>query len=113
MPIQLNQPQDIKMTTLKQLLAEQAVLQQKIEEVRASERAEAIAKIEELLAENALTQTDIFPSKSAAKAGKATSTRDKVAPKYRDVESGKEWSGRGLAPKWLQGKNKEDYLIVR
>lgn len=100
------------MTTLKQLLAEQAALQQRIEEVRASERSDAIAKIQELLAENALTQADIFPSKTLAKASKSSTGKNKVAPKYRDPVSGKEWSGRGIAPKWLEGKDKNDYLIA-
>ena len=96
-------------TSLKQLLAEQAALEQKISEVRATERSEAIAKIHELLEENALTQGDLFPSKSSTKAGK---TKTKVAPKYLDPVTGNTWSGRGLAPKWLAGKNKEDYLIA-
>lgn len=39
------------------------------------------------------------------------STTKKVSAKYRDPISGKDWSGRGLAPKWISGKNKEDYLI--
>ena len=42
----------------------------------------------------------------------AAPAKSKVAAKYRDPVSGKEWSGRGLAPKWLQGKNKADYLIA-
>ncbi|NML87423.1 H-NS family nucleoid-associated regulatory protein [Polaromonas sp.] len=37
----------------------------------------------------------------------------KVAAKYRDPITGKEWSGRGLPPKWLQGKNKEQFLIAK
>ena len=100
------------MTTLKELLAEKAALQQRIEEVRAFERSDAIAKIQELLAENALTQADIFPSKNLAKASKSPSGKSKVPAKYRDIESGKEWSGRGLSPKWLEGKDKNDYLIA-
>ena len=26
----------------------------------------------------------------------------KVAPKYRDADTGNTWSGRGLHPKWLK-----------
>jgi DNA-binding protein H-NS len=31
--------------------------------------------------------------------------------KYRDTATGQSWTGRGRAPKWLEGKNKEDFLI--
>jgi DNA-binding protein H-NS len=31
--------------------------------------------------------------------------------KYQDPVSGSQWTGRGRAPKWLEGKNKEDFLI--
>ncbi|MGS1076253.1 H-NS histone family protein [Burkholderia glumae] len=33
--------------------------------------------------------------------------------KYYDPDSGKKWSGRGPKPKWLQGKNLDDYLVDR
>jgi DNA-binding protein H-NS len=56
-----------------------------------------------------LTQEDIFGSSRGAKKVKAEGS--KVAAKYRDPVSGKEWSGRGLAPKWLQGRDKSEFLI--
>ena len=97
-------------TTLKQLLAEREALEHKITELRAVELSEAIIKIRALVDEYELTANDIFSSKSSAKTRKTSTT--KVAAKYRDPVSGKEWSGRGLAPKWLAGKNKEDFLIA-
>ena len=97
-------------TSLKDLLAQHAALEAKIEELRAAEMTEAIGKVRTLIDQYGLTQKNIFPSKSSAKVRKTTST--KVAAKYRDPISGKEWSGRGLAPKWLAGKKKEDFLIA-
>ena len=35
----------------------------------------------------------------------------KLEPKYRDPETGKTWAGRGRLPKFLQGKDKEQYKI--
>ena len=35
----------------------------------------------------------------------------KVAAKYRNPETGTTWSGRGITPKWLLGKDKADLLI--
>ncbi|WP_311767765.1 H-NS family nucleoid-associated regulatory protein [Burkholderia sp. Bp8963] len=35
----------------------------------------------------------------------------KLPAKYYDPSSGKSWTGRGACPKWLAGKNLDDYLI--
>lgn len=35
----------------------------------------------------------------------------KVAAKYRDHVSGAEWTGRGKAPNWLAGRDKDEFLI--
>lgn len=35
----------------------------------------------------------------------------KLEPKYRDPETGKTWAGRGKLPKFLHGKDKEQYRI--
>ena len=96
-------------TTLKDLLAQREALEKQISEVRESEMASVIAKIHALIEEFGLTEEDIFTRTSSAKTRKTSVT--KVAAKYRDPISGKEWSGRGLAPKWLKDKNREDYLI--
>jgi DNA-binding protein H-NS len=32
------------------------------------------------------------------------------AAKYRDPVSGATWSGRGRAPQWIAGKNRDDFL---
>lgn len=97
-------------SSLKDLLAQRAALEAKIEELRASETTEAISKVRVLIDEYNLTQQDIFPSKSNTKVRKTTTA--KVAAKYRDPISGASWTGRGRQPLWLSGKNKEDFLIA-
>ena len=97
------------MTTLKELIAQREEIEKQIAEVRKNEVADAVKKVRALIEEYQLTQQDVFGGAAGAKKGKVAGT--KVAAKYRDAVTGKEWSGRGLAPKWLQGKNKEDYLI--
>ena len=47
----------------------------------------------------------------SAKSGKPVKPRAPVPMKYRDPASGQSWTGRGRAPKWLEGKKKEDFLI--
>lgn len=98
------------MTTLKELIAQREALEKQIAEVRQTELADAIAKVRALITEFGLTQSDIFGG--TAKVRKVKDATSKVAAKYRDPISGKEWSGRGLAPKWLQGKDKSQYLIA-
>jgi len=99
------------MKTLKELLSQIESLQNQVAEVRQHEVAEAIAKVRSIIDEYQLSPKDIFPQSRGAKASAPRKSGGKVAAKYRDPISGKTWSGRGLAPKWLAGKNKEDFLI--
>lgn len=99
------------MATLKELLAQQDALAKQINETRAKEYADAIAKVKALIADNGLTVKDVFGSVRVAKSSGVKKARAKVAAKYRD-ENGNEWSGRGKAPKWLAGKDKNKYLIA-
>lgn len=99
------------MATLKDLMAQQIALTKQIEELRAKEHAEAISKVQALIAEHMLTQEDVFGTSRGRKSSGVKKVRAKVAAKYRD-ENGNEWSGRGKAPKWLAGKDKNKYLIA-
>jgi DNA-binding protein H-NS len=98
------------MSSLKELTAQIASLQAQVAEVRQRELGEAIAKVRSLIEEYQLSAEDIFPRGRTKAVAKKTG---KVAAKYRDPATGNEWSGRGLAPKWLAGKNKADYLIEK
>jgi DNA-binding protein H-NS len=90
------------MISLSELIKQKEALESQIALVRQSEQAEAISKIKTLIAEYELTQEDIFGgSKRAPKEGGAV----KVAPKYRDPETGATWTGRGKRPKWIEGKD--------
>lgn len=96
-------------TTLKELLAKRDEIEAQIKNVRAAEISDAISKVHALIAEYGLTQDDIFTRTGSGKPRKISTS--KVPAKYQDPVSGKTWSGRGLAPKWLNGKNKVDFLI--
>lgn len=99
------------MSTLKDLIAQRDALEVQITELRQSELAEAISKTRALITEFGLTESDVFGGARKAKSVKVAGS--KVAAKYRDPVSGKEWSGRGLAPKWMQGKDKTEFLIAQ
>jgi DNA-binding protein H-NS len=94
------------MTTVAQLLAQKAALEAQIEAARKAENADAIAKVKALVAEHGLTQQDIF---GGAKRGRKAS--GSVAAKYKDPISGATWSGRGKAPKWMEGKDRNQFAL--
>jgi DNA-binding protein H-NS len=97
----------------KELLQQREALEQAIAAAREQELSEAIRKARELVAEHGLTVQDIFPSGrgNAKSAGKSASGGNKVAPKYRDPATGQTWTGRGKAPKWIDGQDRAKYLI--
>ena len=97
------------MTTLQELIAQKAAIEQKIAETRQREMAEAISKVHAIVAEYGLTADDVFPNGKAKAKGKSTG---KVAAKYRDPLSGKTWTGRGVAPTWIAGKDRSAFAIV-
>ena len=99
------------MATYKELLQQQEALALKIEEARKLELADAVAKARALVNEYGLTAQDVFPSGRRG-AGKAAGTGAKVAPKYRDQATGQTWTGRGKAPKWIDGQDRTRFLIA-
>lgn len=97
------------MSTYKELLAQRRQLDQAIAKVRQHELSDAVMRAKALVEEFELTPSDVF---GAARKSRGASTA-KVAPKYRDPDSGTTWTGRGRQPRWLVGKKVEDYLIER
>ena len=98
--------------SLSELLAQQSALDRAIQETRAADKAEAVARVRQLMSEHGLAVADLA-AKATAKTGV---TGKKVQPKYRDPVSGATWTGRGLKPKWLQaeiatGKSVTDFAI--
>lgn len=72
------------------------------------EKQEAINKVRALIDTYGIDMKTIFGRKGSSD-GQEPSR--KVAPKYRDPETGNTWTGRGKAPKWLSGKSREDFRI--
>ena len=96
------------MASYKELLKQQEALALQIEEARRKEIADAVAQVRTLVTDYGLTQQDVFPS--GRKSGKS-SAGTKVAPKYRDPATGQTWTGRGKAPKWIEGRDRSPFLI--
>ena len=93
------------MPTYAEIMAQIEALKVEAKQARERELKAAIDQIKELMEKHGITVADL---QSKVEKPKKTST---VAPKYRDPATGKEWSGRGRTPTWLEGKNKDDFKI--
>lgn len=88
-------------------------IQAEIRRREESARAAAIIEIKRIAAETGLLVSLDVADTSDVKKGFMAGVKAKT--KYRDIETGNEWSGRGLKPKWIKdiessGKDIADYL---
>lgn len=84
-------------------------LQVLAEQARQDEILEARKRIQELMKHSGLTIADLQNVQQQSPAKK----RSSVAAKYRDPSSGQTWTGRGRAPRWLDAKRKDEFLIQK
>ena len=93
------------MSPYKQLQAELERLHQQAETARRKEKGEVLEQIRALIVEYQLTPSDL---------GLTSSREHRVGAlpaKYRDPQSGATWSGRGRAPRWLEGQDRTTFEI--
>ncbi|WP_242508607.1 H-NS family nucleoid-associated regulatory protein [Rhodocyclus purpureus] len=102
------QKEEYSMSKYAELQQQIAELQKQAEEVRQQETAQVIADIKAKMVQFGITIEDL--------SGRTKRGGSVVKAKYRDPVSGKEWSGRGIQPKWLReaiaaGSAKEDFAV--
>jgi len=97
------------MTSYKELLQQRELLESQIAEAKKHEYADVLAEIKQKMLDYGISAADLGLG-GAAKARKAY-TRSVVTPKYRDPLSGNTWSGLGKPPRWIAGKNRDDFAI--
>ena len=100
------------MESYQEVVAKIAELQRQAEDLKKQERKTVIKELRAKIAEFGLTAADLGLTGKQATA-KAPST---VKAKYRNPATGETWSGRGIAPRWLQeaertGKSRDSFLI--
>ena len=95
------------MSSIQDLISKRDALNAQIELARKEAVKAAIEQARALVADYSLTSMDVF-GKGSRRPGKA---RAPVKAKYRDLVTGATWSGRGLVPKWMQGKDRSEFLI--
>lgn len=98
------------MTSYKDLLKQREALEQQIAEARQRETAQAVSQVRALISEFGLRPDEVFPSARASRAS-SVGKGQKVAPKYRNPATGETWTGRGKAPKWIEGQDRAPFLI--
>lgn len=96
------------MSKLAELLSQREALEQAIQEARQEEIKEAVTTIRGLVAQFDLTPQDVFPARGGKK---IEGKKGAVAAKYRNPETGDTWTGRGKAPKWIDGKDRAQFAI--
>lgn len=102
-----------ELTALQEAVA--AAIRRKQEEARAA----LVAKWRAEAAENNIPFKSLLPALGraapAAAAGRGRKAKPddapKAAPKFRDPATGETWTGRGRAPGWIKGKNRDDFRI--
>lgn len=62
-------------------------------------------------AELGLSLKALMSSPPAPERKARRSKGEKVAPKYRNPETGDTWTGRGREPGWIKGKNRDEFAL--
>jgi DNA-binding protein H-NS len=91
---------------LENLVAQREEIEAQIAQIRATEQADALVTVRNLIRLHGLQITDVFERKAAAK----TASR-KATPKYRDPATGTLWTGRGRAPLWFDKSRVQDFSL--
>jgi len=118
---------EINDISIEQLLEQQALIASKIEAIRTAKKTEILDLVKKYVSQYNLEIKDVYPNWKPEVVYRDSEPDDephgtnslkgtKAPAKYRDEETGVEWSGRGLMPTWMkkrieEGKTKEDYLI--
>ena len=109
--------------TLLQIKREMEKLEKEAEQVKASEVAGVVLKIRTAVDFYGLKASDLFGSRARAvvkgqrpTGGKKKAKKSPSLAKYRDMETGKTWTGHGMRPGWFRqaiesGKKPEDLAV--
>jgi DNA-binding protein H-NS len=91
--------------TYRQLAAELAELDVQIEAAWKQERCAVLRDLRERMAAWEIEANELGPYKRGSYHTKP------VKKLYRDPDTGREWSGRGHPPAWIEGKDRSLFLI--
>lgn len=92
---------------LKELLAAKAALDAEIASARKIESADALRRVHALVSDFGFTSQQVFPL-----VGINSKAKKKGDAKFRNPETGETWTGRGKPPQWIEGKNRDDFMMA-
>lgn len=95
--------------SLESLLQKQKELSVQISTLRVQQKKEGLAEITALVEKYQLTPAEV--ASALRKHSTTPKKRGTVPPKYRDPTTNATWTGRGKAPIWIAGKNRDAFLI--
>lgn len=96
------------MTSYAEYVEQITKLQSLAEAARKEEISGATQKIKDLMQQHGITVADLT-SGTRAKPAKA---KGSVPAQFKNPETGETWTGRGRAPRWLDGKDREQFRIT-
>ncbi len=99
------------MSSYQELIFQREALDKRIESARAAELKTVVNDIRRKMQAYGIrcADLDIYP-----KRGNKPRSRMRVEPKYVNPENpDQKWSGRGKEPKWIAGKDRTDFLILK
>jgi DNA-binding protein H-NS len=92
--------------SLEELLEQHRLIEQQLVAAREREAEIALADIVRTMQEYKISLAELIGKKDTKEPASSTA-------KYRDPVTGATWSGRGRAPRWIAGKDRDDFLIDR
>lgn len=107
-----------KYQAYQEIQAQINALQEKATLLMMEGRAQAIKDIVSLISIYEIRADEVgfpllpSPAKRERKPEKRRDRTPKGEPKYRDPVSGATWTGTGRVPKWIEGRNHAEFLIV-
>ncbi len=84
-------------------------LRQEMESARLREMQRFLSELVELLDKNGVSLSDLIAYRTAS----GRRARQAIKPKYLNPATGQTWTGRGREPKWIRGKDRNEFLIDR
>jgi DNA-binding protein H-NS len=94
------------MASYKDLQSQIEKLQKQADQARDKEVATVVTQIRALMSDYGIQASDLgIVSRRKRK------TSAPAAPKFQNPQTGETWTGRGRAPKWIDGKDRSKFAI--
>jgi DNA-binding protein H-NS len=94
------------MASYKDLQSQIEKLQKQAEQARDKEVASVVAQIRGMMTDYGIQASDLgLTARRKRKSGTP------AVPKFQNPQTGETWTGRGRAPKWIDGKDRTKFAI--